>query len=69
MGDAAELALETAVEALEDGKIRDAQSAAVTMAILVDKAQLLSGGATSRSEHLSGLDAELEQLAEKVRTA
>lgn len=69
MGEAAELALETAVEALEDGKVRDAQSAAVTMAILVDKAQLLSGGPTSRNEHLSGLDAELERLAKQVAAA
>lgn len=50
MGRVAELALKVAGEQLEAGKPRDAQAAATTMAILADKAQLLTGGSTSRGE-------------------
>lgn len=50
MGDVAELALRIARENLEAGKPRDAQAAVTTMAILADKAQLLTGGSTSRGE-------------------
>jgi hypothetical protein len=48
MGDVAQKALTKAGEAIDADKLRDAKDAATTMAILVDKAQLLSGGATSR---------------------
>lgn len=51
IGAVAHMALAQTVQALEEGKTRDAKDLATTMAILVDKAQLLSGGATSRSEH------------------
>lgn len=51
IGAVAHKALAQTVAALELGKSRDAKDLATTMAILVDKAQLLSGGATSRSDH------------------
>jgi transposase-like protein len=48
IGATADLALTRTTEALEAGNGRNAKDAATTMAILVDKAQLLSGGQTSR---------------------
>lgn len=48
MGRVAQKALQTCEDGLDTGKTRDAQAAATTLAILIDKAQLLSGGATSR---------------------
>jgi hypothetical protein len=44
----------------------DAKALATTCAILVDKAQLLTGAATSRHEHTSGLDAEIERLTREL---
>ncbi len=60
-GNAAELALTVAVQALEDGKPRTAKDAATTFAILVDKAQLLTGAATDRTDHTGLQDRVLDQ--------
>jgi hypothetical protein len=62
-------ALDKVGEALEQGKLRDAQAGATTLGILIDKAQLLSGGSTGRSEHThtnSELDAEIRRLVEQL---
>lgn len=48
IGEIAEKALDEVNAQLDDGKLRNAKDAATTMAILVDKAQLLSGGSTVR---------------------
>lgn len=48
IGEVASMALEQVKAEIEDGKLRNAKDAATTMAILVDKAQLLSGGSTAR---------------------
>lgn len=48
IGEAAEKALDLVVLSLEGGAARNAQSAAITLGTLIDKAQLLSGAATSR---------------------
>lgn len=61
MGSVAELALKVARENLEAGKTRDAQAAATTMAILADKAQLLTGAATGRTESRELRNELLEQ--------
>lgn len=50
MGRVATLALTKAEEMLEAGTTSKAKDATTMMAILVDKAQLLSGAATSRTE-------------------
>jgi hypothetical protein len=71
IGAVAHMALAQTVAALELGKSRDAKDLATTMAILVDKAQLLSGGATSRSEHAdprAKLAHLKDELAERRRT-
>jgi transposase-like protein len=47
MGEVAERALERADLEVRTGSANDAKNLATTMAILVDKAQLLSGGATT----------------------
>jgi hypothetical protein len=49
MGDVAQRALEKVKDCIDAEKGRDAKDYATTMAILVDKAQLLSGGATQRT--------------------
>lgn len=57
MGDVIDKALDRVEHELvdrENGSPSKAQTAAVTLAILADKAQLLTGGATSRSEELTG---------------
>lgn len=75
IGAVAHMALAQTVAALELGKSRDAKDLATTMAILVDKAQLLSGGATSRSEHadprarLSELKDELAERRQLQRAS
>lgn len=51
MGKVAEKALRAVTDTLDDARYRDAKDCATTMAILVDKAQLLSGGATARNEN------------------
>lgn len=62
--------VEAHIEADNDGK---AKNYATTMAILVDKAQLLSGGATNRTETVSAIDHEIEsllsQMDERERTS
>lgn len=52
MGITAKLALELTHEALKAGKGRDAKDLVTTMAILIDKAQLLSGAVTGRMENI-----------------
>lgn len=75
IGAVAHMALAQTVAALELGKSRDAKDLATTMAILVDKAQLLSGGATSRSEHadprarLAHLKDELAERRQRTAAA
>jgi hypothetical protein len=66
MGRVAELAISRAVDELDHGKARDAQAFATTAAILVDKAQLLTGAATSRHETVSNVDAEIERLSAEL---
>lgn len=51
---------------LAESRPREAQQAATTMAILADKAQLLTGAATSRSEHSVSPERAVE-LRDKVR--
>ena len=36
--------------------------------LAIDKAQLLSGGATSRHEHVESIDAEIARLVEQMHT-
>lgn len=48
VGEVAQLALDKVREMLEGDKLRDAASGTTAFGTLVDKAQLLSGGATSR---------------------
>lgn len=65
IGDIASMALaRVRTELGEDGKLRDAKDAATTMAILVDKAQLLSGGQTARF----GTDPQRAAVVEEART-
>jgi transposase-like protein len=49
IGEAAEKALAVCAASLEAGQARNAQAAAITLGTLIDKAQLLSGAATSRN--------------------
>lgn len=73
LGEAAAKALARTVERLDgwttqDGvrmapNPREAHGAALTMAILIDKAQLLSGGATARTE---SLDTAMERAMEAL---
>ena len=49
IGVAVDKALDACVTALDSGQARNAQSAAITLGTLIDKAQLLSGAATSRT--------------------
>lgn len=70
IGAAAHMALAQCVNATSVGQGRDAKDFATTLGILVDKAQLLSGAATARSEHLtpgSAIDAEIAELVELMR--
>jgi transposase-like protein len=53
LGEIAQLAMDKAVELIRLGKTADAQKAMVTAAIGIDKAQLLSGHATSRTETIA----------------
>lgn len=63
IGDSAEKALTACADALAAGEIRRAKEAALTLAILVDKAQLLSGEPTSRA----GVTADPHSLIEAGR--
>jgi transposase-like protein len=53
LGEVAAQAIEAASRSIAEGKGREAQAFATTAGILIDKAQLLAGGATSRSESAS----------------
>jgi len=62
IGAVAELALRRCREGLESGEI-SAKDAAVVTAVMVDKAQLLTGGATARSEHATSPSRAAELLS------
>ena len=53
IGQVAEQALNVTEQALENGETRKASDASAVVARLVDKAQLLSGAATSRHEQIT----------------
>lgn len=59
----ADLALQRCHEALEANNGRNAKEAALTLAILIDKAQLLSGGQTARI----GTDEERDAVVTEAR--
>lgn len=63
LGATAQQALDRCEQYLADGHMRNAKDAALTLAILVDKAQLLTGGHTARY----GTDAERGQALEQGR--
>src|SRR6186713_1843329 len=63
MGDAAQKALECAARALDAAEGQRAKEFALTMAILIDKAQLLSGGSTARF----GTDADRSAVVAEAR--
>lgn len=66
LGQAAEQAVEATLDAVRVGRGRDARDLAVAAGILIDKAELLSGGATSRQEstslNVTATRAEIERL-------
>lgn len=64
IGEAAQEALARTRGALAAHEAGDARAYATTMAILADKAQLLTGGATARSEHAEPRQAVKEMLDE-----
>jgi transposase-like protein len=67
IGNLARIALERATRLAEEGNTREAKDLATTMAIAVDKAQLLTGAATSRSEHItSDIDAAVVELEKEL---
>lgn len=66
MGEVAQHALELAETKLNDDKPSSAKDAVTTMAILVDKAQLLTGAATSRSEHVAADDDTVNALRDEL---
>jgi transposase-like protein len=67
IGLVAEAALSGAAGAVLAGRPRDAKDYATTMAILVDKAQLLGGDATTRHENRELRDRLLEETRENAR--
>lgn len=66
IGRIAEKALTVADEMLDDRLPSKAKDAALTMAVLIDKAQLLAGAATQRTETITSdhLDREIARLLE-----
>jgi transposase-like protein len=68
IGAVAQMALARTEQAIATSRSREAKEFATTMAILVDKAQLLSGAATSRTETTvrDHLDREIEHLLESA---
>lgn len=68
-GATAKLARERAVLALVEGDPQMARAAAGVYLVMVDKAQLLSGGATSRDESVDLLDSQIVTLVEELRAA
>lgn len=70
-GGIAAVATESTLDLLEDGNVRSAKDAATVAAIATDKAQLLSGGATSRIEAVdanTAILADIERLLEERRS-
>jgi transposase-like protein len=67
MGEVAADALELAAKMLDGESTSKAKDCATTMAILVDKAQLLAGGATSRNYNVTR-DHVLEEARTKALT-
>jgi len=59
------LAISKTREAFEAGRLRDAKDGTISLAVLIDKAQLLTGSATSRSESLS-LHGSVEDVQQKI---
>jgi len=66
-GITAAIARQRLVQALQGGDDKMTRAAAVAYGILIDKAQLLGGGATSRTETITAVDAELEALTAALR--
>lgn len=68
IGEAASEALTLTRLSLAAAACRDAQASATTMAILVDKAQLLTGAATGRTEVVTvdQIDREIERLTAEL---
>ena len=71
MGEVADKAVLVAATMLEADDTKRAKEAALTAAILTDKAQLLTGAATARIEHndLDTIDAEVARLAAELGLA
>lgn len=67
IGAVAHMALAQTSNAVADGDMRVAKDAATTMAILVDKAQLLSGGATSRPDRAEERARALQDAQHRAR--
>lgn len=67
IGETASRALDHVTTSIDSGKARDAKDYATTMAILVDKAQLLSGGATSRFGNPEERRGALDEARERGR--
>jgi hypothetical protein len=64
IGRVAQKALRKAENAVDGEQASDSRAYATTMAILIDKAQLLTGGATTRSEHSEPRQRAKERLDE-----
>lgn len=68
MGQSAQKVLAKTMSKVNDDKLREAQSGGILLGILIDKAQLLTGAATSRSEHSpSEIDAEIKKLVAELK--
>jgi hypothetical protein len=67
IGTVASAALDLCASSIADGTTSKAKDAATTMAILVDKAQLLGGDATTRHENRELRDRLLEETRENAR--
>jgi hypothetical protein len=65
IGDLVALAITKTREAFERGRMRDARDGAVALAILADKAQLLTGAATARTESFS-IHADAEDVKAQI---
>ena len=70
VGEQAEEALRRTAKEIKSGKAADAKNMATTLAILIDKAQLLTGSTTNRHEYASREDLErrareLDELARR----
>jgi hypothetical protein len=70
VGEQAEEALDRVAKEITSGNAADAKNMATTLGILIDKAQLLTGGTTNRHEYASREDLErrakeLDELARR----